>query len=162
MEGEDLDLVVVGVYLSQQVLDARLRQRDCVGEGGELVHGEVLLVHQLGSGDGWHPGQELLPQAVAATVLHWLQFADRGEELGGPLVSGGSESMQLLASLIVGEVRLLDYELLEGGVRLVLRNQVPWDASNNLERQVSDDYPIPVLLGRDSIHYERCLQLEKP
>ena len=50
---------------------------------------------------------------------------------------------------------------MEGGVRLVLCNQGPGDATYDLERQVGDDHCAPVFLGHDSIHYERSLQLEE-
>ena len=68
-----------------------------------------------------------------AAVLHWLQVADRGEEVGGSLVPEGGEGVQLLGPLIVGEVRLLHYQFLEEGVRFVLCSQGPRDAADDLE-----------------------------
>ena len=47
----------------------------------ELIHGEVLLVDQLGPRNGRHPGEELVPRALALAVRHQLQVADGGEEL---------------------------------------------------------------------------------
>ena len=76
MDGEDLAVVAVSVYLGHQVLKVRLGQHDCVREGGKLVHGQVLLVDQLGPGDGRQPGEELVPRAAASAVLDGLEVAD--------------------------------------------------------------------------------------
>ena len=125
---------------------APLGQNYSAREGSELVHGEVLLVHQLCSGDGRHPGEELVPRAVAATVLHGLQVVDRGE-LEGALVSESWESMELLAPMVVGEVGLPLDQYLEDSVRLVLRSQGPRDAVDDLEQQVRNHYCILVLFS---------------
>ena len=58
MDGEDFGVVVVSFYLGHQVVEVRLGQHDHVCEGGELIHSQVLLVDQLGLGDGRHPGIE--------------------------------------------------------------------------------------------------------
>ena len=42
------------------------------------------------------------------------------------------------------------------------RSQGPWDAADDLERQVRNHYRILVLLGRHVDHDERSLQLEEP
>ena len=92
--------MVVSVYLGHQGLETRLGQHDRVREGGKLVHGQVLLVHQLGPGDGRHPGEELVPWAVPSAVLDGLEVANRGEELGGMLVSkrGGRGASRFIGS----------------------------------------------------------------
>ena len=78
--------------------------------------------------------KELVPRAVAAAVLHGMQVADRGEELGGPLVPKGGEGVQLLTLVVVGEIGLLHHQFLEDGVRLLLGGQGPRDAADNLEQ----------------------------
>ena len=130
-DGEDLGVVLISSDLRYQRLDVCLGQHDRVREHGKFVNGQVLLVHQLSPGDGRHLGEELVPRAVAAAVLHWLQVADRGEKLGGPLVLKGREGVQLLTPLVVREVCLLHPQLLEDGVWLGLCHQVPRDASNH-------------------------------
>ena len=77
------------------------------------------MVHQLGPGDGRHPGEELVPRTVASAVLYELEVADRGEE------PERIESVELLTPLVVGEIYLLDYQLLEDGVRPLLGGYCP-------------------------------------
>ena len=86
-DSEDVRVVVVSLYLGHQVVEVCLGQHDGVCKGGELVHQQVLLVDQLGPGDGRHPGEKLEPRTVASAVLDRLEAADRGEELGEMLVT---------------------------------------------------------------------------
>ena len=53
---------------SATVVDGSLGEGDVVCKLCQLVDGEVLTAHQLGLGDQWHPGQELVPGAIAFTV----------------------------------------------------------------------------------------------
>ena len=70
--------------------------------------------------------------------------------------------MELLTALVVGEIRLLDNQLLEDGVGLLLGGDGPWDAFNDLEWEVGDYHLVLVLLGRHSVNLKRCLQLPEP
>ena len=64
--------MAVSFYLAHQVVEVRLGQHDGVREGGKLIHRQVLLVDQLGPGNGRHPGEELVPSAVASPALDRL------------------------------------------------------------------------------------------
>ena len=86
-DGEDVGVVAVSLYLGHQVVEVCLGQHDGVREGSKLIHRQVLLVDQLGPGDGRHPGEKLVPRTVASAVLDRLEAADRGEELGEMLVT---------------------------------------------------------------------------
>ena len=87
---------------------------------------------------------------------------DRRQKLGGTLISQAWEGMELVATLVVTQVGLLDYELLEDGVRLLFRGDGPRDALDDLEREVGDNHRVLVLLGCHSIYLKRRLKLPEP
>ena len=92
-------MVAVSVYLVHEFVEVCLGQHDRVCKGGELVHGQVLLVDQLGPGDGRHPGEELVASAATTAVLDRLQVMDLGEELGRTLISEHGEGVEPLAAM---------------------------------------------------------------
>ena len=156
MERENLFLQVFADGLGHQVFDGGLGEH-VIGEGGQLVHCEVLLGYQLGSRDGWHPGEELVTSTVAPAVRLRLQVPDAGEELRGALVPKGGLPVELLGPLVIGEISLLHYQLLDGLIQVFLRQEVLWDGAINLIGKITHPARILVIGGDHLVEDEKDL-----